>query len=362
MVSTTVEVNQGQGVLHSTHDEFLPVVHRLRSASLADGSVRAYERAVRLWKDFCHEDPSHSHHSLHRRSHVRCLDRCVSLYLGCLYQRGGGRLRQLAVSTVYGLCYYYPALRGQLVESRQMLRGWTRLHPSVSHPPLTWPLVTLIAVTMALNGYGDGALATLVSFDALLRITEMGSLRVSDVAAPSDPRRGRISSLSSRARRPTAATSRVLLRLRVTKTGSNQWVELTNPDVERLLLHHISGRDGDEFVFSLALPGRRSGGTREYRHYFRATCRSLRLESCRFTPHSLRHGGATYALVHLKQSIETVMLRGRWQAAASCRTYLQAGRARQLDNIIDPSVLSLANQVADDWYSTIHNGLRRQSR
>ena len=115
-------------------------------------------------------------------------------------------------------------------------------------------------------------------------------------------------------------------------------------------------------MFSLALPGRRSGGTREYRHYFRATCRSLRLESCRFTPHSLRHGGATYALVHLKQSIETVMLRGRWQAAASCRTYLQAGRARQLDNIIDPSVLSLANQVADDWYSTIHNGLRRQSR
>jgi integrase len=86
-------------------------------------------------------------------------------------------------------------------------------------------------------------------------------------------------------------------------------------------------------------------------------CRGLQLQEHRFTPHSLRHGGATHALLHLGQSIETVMHRGRWQSVNSCRIYLQAGRAQLLQQDIDPDILSFADQVAGDWYDTVRDGL-----
>lgn len=339
------------------------VARQVRSASLAAGSVTAYERGVGLWLDWCqHHAPPHRHdRPLHRDSGVHQLDQCVCMYLASVYLRGDGRLRQLGVSTVYGLYYHHPPIRGRLSYSEQFLTGWSRLRPSTSHPPLTWPLVTLIAVGMALEGYAGGALATLVSFDALLRVSEMAALRVEDVSPPLDHRRGRISSVAGGGAVPPS-TAHVVLRLGVTKTGSNQWVTMTNPQVESLLLRYITGRHRNELVFNLALPGQHFGGQRQYRNAFRLCCRGLRLDHLRFTPHSLRHGGATHALQHLDQTIETVMLRGRWQSVSSCRIYLQAGRAQLLQQIIDPSIVSLSEQVVNDWYGVVHQRLGLQRR
>ena len=104
-------------------------------------------------------------------------------FMASVYQQDSGRRRQLAVNTVYGLYHNHPRIRHQLTESEQLLTGWTTLRPSVPHPPFTWPVVTLVAVTMALHGYADGALATLVAFDGLLRVGEVVNLCVSDVSA-----------------------------------------------------------------------------------------------------------------------------------------------------------------------------------
>jgi integrase len=339
------------------HDEFLVEMGAVRSASLAVGSAAAYRKAVRLWSVHCQSGSHHRHGSLDEPSAIRRLDRCVVTYLDTVYHHGAGRRRQLGVNTVYGLYYYYPSIRGRLAQSEQHLRGWSRLRPSMSRPPLTWPLVTLIAVTMAMNGYGEGALASLVAFDALLRISELTALRVRDISSPTDPRRGRIGSLRGRSGVEAAVSGHVLLRLAVTKTGRNQWVELTNVSVEALLLQHISGRQGDEVVFNLLLSHHRRDAARAYRHALRVVCRGLGLEGHHFTPHSLRHGGATHALWHLRQSIETVMLRGRWQSMSSCRTYLQAGRAQLLQQSVDPAILALAETVSTDWYDTVRDGL-----
>jgi integrase len=343
----------GQGEV----DELRPVIRALRSATLAAGSAAAYERAVELWDMYCREAPSHRHRSLGRRSGIRNLDLCVRRYLASLYQRGGGRRRQSAVATVYGLYYYYPDIRGRLARSQQLLRGWARRRPPVSHPPLTWPLVTLIAVTMALNGYTAGALATLVAFDGLLRISEVANLCVGDVSPPTDARRGR-SAVSAGALSPsTLPSSHVILRLARTKTGSNQSVWLTHAAVERLLLLNVHGRDAGARVFQLTTPSHRASPTGAYRHALRVVCDALGLGSHHFTPHSLRHGGATHALLHLGQSIETIMQRGRWQSNSACRVYLQAGRARLLELSVAPSILSLADDIADDWYSTCRDAV-----
>jgi integrase len=355
-------LDTGRHSRQGVHCGFIPRLGPLRSASLNPGSATAYHRAVQLWLEFCHRISSHRHRSLDSRSGVRHLDHCVCVYLESIYHHGGGRRRQLAVNTVFGLYYYYPSIRRRLVESEQLLRRWSRLKPPVSRPPLTWPLATLIAVTMALNGYGDGALATLVAFDGLLRISELTSLCVKDVSAPSDPRRGRISTSGRRSVVGPGASSHVLLHLAITKTGRNQWVELTNTSVENLLLQHVNGRQPDQRVFRLRLPNHRRNAARAYRHALCVVCRSLGLEGLHYTPHSLRHGGATHALLHLRQSVETVLLRGRWQSMNSCRVYLQAGRAQLLQQVIDPAILSLAETVSGDWYDTVCQGLRSSHR
>jgi integrase len=337
----------------SVSSALLPTVSALRWASLSAETSVQYRRAVQQWLVYCGDGPRHYHRPLVHRSGGRDMDECLCMYLASIYRQHGGRLRYRAVNTLYGVYALWPHVRHQLTSSEQLVAGWGRLRPSLSHPPLTWPLVTLIAVTMCLNGYTDGGLATLVAFDALLRVSEMASLRVCDVSAPTDPRRGR-TTMPVTSATPSAATSRrVLLRLAVTKTGSNQWVELTHPAVERLLLLHVQGRPQRSRVFQLSLPSHRSTATGAYRHALHVVCRGLGLEGHHFTPHSLRHGGATHALQHLGQSVETVMLRGRWRSNSSCRTYLQAGRAQLLQLAIAPAVLLLADTVAEDWYDTL---------
>ncbi len=209
--------DRGQQSRRSVYAGFLSLGYVLRSSALAAGSGTVYQRAVRLRLDFCQEAPTHRHRSIGRRSGVQHLDRCVCAYLASIYYYGGSRRRQLAVNTVYGLYYRCPRLRGQLAESEQLLHRWSRLRPSVSRPPLTWALVTLIAVTMVMNGYGGGALAMLVALDALLRISELSSLRVREVSAPSDLRRGCIRALVGKRSVQQVASGHALPRLAVTK-------------------------------------------------------------------------------------------------------------------------------------------------
>ena len=337
--------------------ELQRIIRALRSATLAGSSAAAYQRAVELWVAYCRGAPSHRHGSLDWQPGIRHLDLCVRGYVASIYERGGGRRRQSAVDTVYGLYLYYPDIRGRLTRSEQLLHGWARRHPPLSHPPLTWPLVTLIAVTMALNGYADGALATLVAFDGLLRVSEMANLCIGDVSPPTDPRRGRSAIPAGTLPSPTLPSAHVILRFAKTKTGSNQSVWLTHAAVERLLLLHVHGRDAGARVFQLTTPSHQTSPTGAYRHALRVVCDALGLGSHHFTPHSLRHGGATHALLHLGQSIETIMQRGRWQSNSSCRVYLQAGRARLLELSVDSSILSLAEDVVDDWYTTCRDAV-----
>jgi hypothetical protein len=88
----------------------------LRSASLSAGTVQAYRAAVDRWQDYCTNRSPHTHHPLSHDSGPAELDDCVSIYLAYVYQRRGGRGRQLGVCTIFGLYLYYPSIRRRLVE------------------------------------------------------------------------------------------------------------------------------------------------------------------------------------------------------------------------------------------------------
>src|SRR5262249_25473777 len=149
---------------------------------------------------------------------------------------------------------------------------WHRTHPSTSHPPLTWELTCLMAVWMAIRGQHHAALAMLVGFDCYLRIGELLSLQVQDVAVSNDPRLG-------------SAYPRVLLRLAHTKTGRNQAVTVEDSDVAKLLTSHVQGRQQSDRVFQVSRDS--------FYKLFHGACRAFGLDGLNYSPHSLRHGGAT---------------------------------------------------------------------
>ena len=232
-----------------------------------------------------------------------------------------------------------------------LLRGWQRAVPSVSHPPLTWPITIAIARTMASNGFQVCAVATLVAFDGLLRVGELVNIAVADISLPGDSRRGTSSVTASTPRvRPDAhpslrQPSSALVRLAVTKTGRNQTAELVNPEVIALLRRYLRDLPGDSRLFPISA----ASPADHFRSVFRAACIALDLGGFGFTPHSLRHGGATHAHMHLGQTIEHVLHRGRWQSNSSARIYIQSGAAALIATRLSDRARTWVHQLQSAW-------------
>ena len=177
---------------------------------------------------------------------------------------------------------------------------------------------------MAVRGEFDAALMMLVGFDCYLRIGELMNLTVQDVAMANDPRIG-------------AAYRGVLLRLGKTKTGNNQTVTVESNDVAYLLQRHVRGRKSNEKVFTIGLS--------RFYSLMRQACDAFGLGEHGYTPHSLRHGGATRHFLQGKP-IADIQFRGRWSEAKSVRTYIQSGRALLLLTNVDSDVFSVAQDCS----------------
>ena len=331
-----------------THSRVTPsnidrVSQFMLTSAFATSTGAVYSAAVTRFLAYC---PHQGHH----RSPAH-LDKCVIRYICRLFILHDSRNRQLAVNTVYGIYMQRPDIRGLLKGSEGHLRGWKGAVPSVSHPPVTWPIAVAIARTMAYNGWPECAVATLVAFDGLLRVGELVAITVRDVSLPHDSRRGAVSralvyGLTSAPSLPSVQhSSSAFIRLAVTKTGSNQTAEISDPDVIALLARHMAGRSPTTRLFTLP-----SASPADYfRSVFRAVCQSLGMGGLGFTPHSLRHGGATHAHMHMGQTIEHVLHRGRWQSNSSARTYLQIGKAALINTQLSEQAQNCVQQLQSQW-------------
>ena len=322
-------------------------IHLFLSASAyAPSTVAAYTAAVVRYRSHCRHHGRHPS-PLH-------FDYCVREYICCLFDRYSSRNRQLAVNTVYGIYMLHPEVRDQLRGSEQLLRGWKRYKPSVSYRPLTWPITIAIARTMAANGYSHCAVATLVAFDGLLRVGELVTVTVADVSFPGDSRRGSSSRTSSQ---PAASSSlpsqrhasSAYIRLATTKTGANQTAEISDSNIISLLQHYITTRPPHSRLF----PFPTSAPADYFRKVLRSACAALDMTEQGFTPHSLRHGGATHAHMHRGLTIEHVLHRGRWKSNSSARTYLQSGTAALITTQLSDSAQHYVQGLGSHWYAAL---------
>jgi integrase len=237
---------------------------------------------------------------------------------------------QYASNALNAVAYHRPDVKARLFISRQCLKGWERVKRTMSYPPLTWELTVAIAAAMAQRGLHGPAVATLVAFDCYLRVTELTRIHLREVVLPNDPRMGR-------------AHIAMAVCLAETKTGRNQSVALDRQSVRDVLCAWVAhtARTTDEpnpriFAFSPDY----------YRRAMRHACEALGLTHCHYTPHSLRHGGASSDfLAH--GSIERVQFRGRWKQMETLRTYVQSARALLASQNVPPALNQLGMQLSD---------------
>ena len=302
-------------------------VRRLYESSVAPTTVSIYRTAATRFYDFCrtHQHPTHT---------LNDLDYSMAIFIASLHD--GGQSRARASAAVYGVLFYRPEARGHLLIATRVLTGWSRLQPSVSHPPLTWPLTVLIATTMARRSHIDAAMATLVAFDCFLRISEYVAFVIEDLALPSDLRLG--------SRIPGY---RATLRIRTAKTGTNQSVQIYNHKITLLLARFVHRRRTLHRA-QLESPLFRLHSEEAYRRVFNDAIRCLGIASVHFVPHSLRHGGATHA-INMGYDLNTIMQRGRWRSTSSADLYLQQANAARLSIRISPDVHQSAKALEDDF-------------
>lgn len=283
---------------------------KLMGQALAPTTLGKYTKALNLFLAFCSQRGF-------RVGGAREVDRHLAAYIQHLFDTG--QPFHLASCAVFGVQHHAPWMAQHLAASKLALKGWHRLQPSESHPPLTWELTCLLAVWLAIRGERDAALALLLGFDCYLRISEILGLTVRDVATANDPRLG-------------AAYRGMMVRLARTKTGVNQAVTVEHLVVARLLQAHVRGRPAESKVFSISR-------SRLYEVFHRAT-QAVGVGDHGYSPHSLRHGGATRHFLQ-GRPIADVMFRGRWSSAKSVKTYIQSGRALLLLNTVDTEVAEL---------------------
>ena len=280
---------------------------RLYEAAYAASTIKGYRGAVLnflSWTDETHTPTIDTYEQL---------DSLLTEYLHTMWYNR--RTKSDAHRLYHGVILYLQHAKHQLPTSKLCLKGWNRLKPSVSYPPFTWEIAVLVAVQMTRSGWFPMAVGVLLSFHCYLRVGELVNIHFTDVADTGDYRLGR-------------ANHTMSIRLRKTKTGPNQWVTLTHPDVIsllRCLMQGIADSSLDPPLFRFS-PAR-------FRCCLRQSVCTLGLSHIHYVPHSLRHGGATHDFLS-GVPLETVLAKGRWQSTKSARHYIQAGRSILLSTTV----------------------------
>ena len=289
---------------------------KLLEAALASSTVVKYNRYATMFYDWL------LHHG-HKPSSFIQLDQLLSVYLQDMYDKGIGKAA--ANSTLFGLNIAQPGISDHLPISKKALKGYNKLKPSVPHPPLTWPVTCIIALDMMKRGHFNEGVITLLAFDCYLRINEVLGLYHEDIALGRDVRIG--------AGRP----DRLYIRLRKTKTGPEQGVEVLNGDVKTLLLMCQARTPHRSKLFTCT--------DDHYRTLFHRVCDDLKLPNG-YVPHSLRHGGATYGYIN-GMSFVDIQVRGRWASLKSCTGYVQMFRQALMTRSFPTSIVTASDIIME---------------
>jgi integrase len=284
----------------------------LRDMSVSVDTRKRYTRAVQMFREWC------ATRGLRITSFV-LLDRVLSWYLEWGFQ---SKMLSFADANYVtsGITFFYPRARAEMVESQRCRSSWAKVDAAHRRrkPPMSWNVTVLVALAMLRVGERAAAVATLLAFDAYLRLGEFTGMKEGHVFLP----HGVVQANGARA----------FVALLATKTGPNQSVLLERDEVVAILRVWMTVRTRwvrGPSLFGLS-PAR-------YRLVFGKALDFLGIVHVGFVPHGLRHGGATSDYLS-GWPLEDVLMRGRWRSMDTARWYINQGRAMMLLADLPPSI------------------------
>jgi len=227
-----------------------------------------------------------------------------------LWSNGAGR--GLANDTIAGLQDRQPDLRHHLPGAWRLLKTWSINEVPARAPPFPDHVVKAMSGWAFFKGYYSFGLSLLIGFYAMLRTGEVLSLRSSSLMCQ-------------------GKSTPVVISLGMTKGGKRQGaaesVILGYEPVVRLIQQWKK-------VACPATPLVKSAA--QWRKLFNECLESLELLDSKFRPYSLRRGGATYWFSQ-HQSLDRLLISGRWASAKTARIYINEGLAMLTTMHLPPS-------------------------
>ena len=253
-----------------------------------------------------------------------------------------GRSRDTALRTLYGLCWGLPGLgraRAALPLASSAIRGWGRLEPPHSRPPVPQPVAYAIAGYLASVGKASFGLAVVTMFECYLRASEIVDLRYFQIVEGIPSLEGvgaRLSFILSVAElQQPSKTNEVdsSVALDLPRHGWLEWVW------RRVKGSHRGAPSSKVFDFDYP----------QLLSEVKMAAEAVGASVLGVTPHGMRHGGASHDRATRARSLQEVQRRGFWRCDRSVQRYEKHARIgfefQKLSAAARRRVLELAERV-----------------
>lgn len=225
-------------------------------------------------------------------------DVCTSAWLEHIF--ADGLPKGYASDALAALQHFFPEISGKLRNSWRLLKAWNRLEPPLRVLPADPLVIAAMARICVQVSWPRPAALLLVGFDAFLRPGELYKLTPGDI---------------------TWASGRACLSLKDTKSGLRKGAEemvFVESNVATALLRSVTKNLAPREPILDRSP-------KEFRNLFFNLLDYLQVQG-NISLYSLRRGGATHHFMSC-QSMESTLLRGRWQSTSTARIYLRDSAA-----------------------------------
>lgn len=258
-------------------------------------------------------------------------DMQVSQFVEHLWETGAPKSD--ASYALAAIQFHRPQTKHHLTWSWKLVKTWNHIELPTRATPLTaaWTLA-LAGQAFKWQQYRMGWLL-IVGFSLFLRTGEMVNLQKQDVSLPQ------------------SSKEEAVVYLTDTKTTKRNSLPL-----ESVLVDDQLARKALTELTKGLLPGDTLGQmtNSQFRRLWADLLAALKINSCGFTPYSLRRGGATSAYRQGVQ-LDTLVTKGRWSHLSSCRIYLDQG-AQALAEFSLPAASQPLLLAAQKHFKTVSQG------
>ena len=264
----------------------------LRDLTVQPATRRRYQKATDAFLQFL----KHEGQTLPREKAK--LDPLVCEYLEHLWASGAGRAQ--ACDTLAGLQDLQPGLHNHLPGAWRLLKTWHLNEVPNRAPPFPEHVLQAMVGWAFFRGHITFGISLVLGFYTMLRTGELLGLRSSHLMSGNNQRQVLISlGLTKGGKRQGAAES-VILGFEPAVNLVKKW----------------------KAVAASTTPLAKSPS--HWRGLFSECLIALKLDQFGFRPYSLRRGGATFWFSK-HQSLDRILVQGRWQAQKTARIYINEG-------------------------------------